>query len=463
MKKSIGLRMFVFLGILGGFAFLIGICGITALHGAEQDMRAIIEAYHSDASIQTTQMSEVIQLHAEEELKVMVTNRLVLTVLYAIYVVTTVLIALNVSFAVSRPAKKACKTMNYMIEQLECGEADLTERIEVSGQNEVAQMGRGINTFVERLQETVSAIRSQSIELDKTVAGMTDNIQNSNENAASVSGVMQELSARMEETSETISQVTTGAQQVMEAAAFIKGQAEQGNGFVDQVKDRAMKINDSVKESKENTTKIIAEISEQLSSAIENSKNVNEINALTGDILNISSQTNLLALNASIEAARAGEAGRGFAVVADEIRVLADSSRETANNIQVISENVTNAVSDLAKTAQIMIDYINNKILTDYDGFDGMAGQYHRDADNMAYMLTKFLESAESLEAVMGTMVSGIESIGGAIEESTKGANEAADNATYLVEAMGSIRVEAEENREISRKLRRQVEKFKKI
>ena len=267
----------------------------------------------------------------------------------------------------------------------------------------------------------------------------------------------------MQEITATISQVTMGSQEVLEAAEFIKNQAEQGNGFVDQVKDRAMQINDSVKVSKENTTKVIAEISEQLNAAIENSKNVNEINALTGDILNISSQTNLLALNASIEAARAGEAGRGFAVVADEIRVLADSSRETANSIQVISKNVTDAVTELAKNAEIMVDYINSNIITDYDEFDSMAGQYHKDADNMAYMLGKFLESAESLENVMGKMVGGIESIGSAIQESAQGTDAAAENTSRLVESMSRIQNEAEGNREISYKLRRQVEKFKRI
>lgn len=463
MKKSIGLRMFVFLTILGIITLFIGLCGIFALQGAEKDMAAIIEAYQSDPSIHTAAMDETIQVHAVEELEIMVTNRIVLSALYGIFVVVIVVLAVNISFSISRPAKKAVKTIGHMVEKLEQGEADLTERMEAKGENEVARLCYGINAFIERLQKTVSAIQKQSIELDKTVASMTNSIQNSNENATGVSGVMQELSARMQEISATISQVTVGSQEVLEATEFIKEQAAQGNGFVDQVKDRAMKINDSVKESKDNTTKMIAEISEQLGAAIENSKTVNEINALTGDILNISSQTNLLALNASIEAARAGEAGRGFAVVADEIRVLADSSRETANSIQVISKNVTDAVSDLAKNAEIMINYINSNILTDYDEFDGMAGQYHKDADNMAYMLGKFLESAESLETVMGKMVGGIESISSAIEESTQGTTVAADNATQLVESMNSIRDEAEGNREISRKLRRQVEKFKRI
>ena len=86
-----------------------------------------------------------------------------------------------------------------------------------------------------------------------------------------------------------------------------------------------------------------------------------------------------------------------------------------------------------------------------------------KDADNMAYMLSKFLESAQSLEKVMGNMVGGIESIGGAVQESANGTGAAAERAGLLVEAMESIREEAEENREISRKLLKEVEKFKKI
>ena len=463
MKKSIGTRTIGLLAILGIVVFLMGFCGIMAIKGSEDDMAKIIEAYQTELEGQSSTMDEVIRVNAVEELAVMKSNRIVLCILLVVYIIGSATVSIVISVTVAKPAKKAGKTINGMVEKLEQGEADLTERVVVKGKDEVAQLGRGINAFVERLQKTVSAIQKQSLHLDQTVANMTDSIQDSNENASNVSGLMQELSAKMQEITATISQVTMGSQEVLEAAEFIKNQAEQGNGFVDQVKDRAMQINDSVKVSKENTTKVIAEISEQLNAAIENSKNVNEINALTGDILNISSQTNLLALNASIEAARAGEAGRGFAVVADEIRVLADSSRETANSIQVISKNVTDAVTELAKNAEIMVDYINSNIITDYDEFDGMAGQYHKDADNMAYMLGKFLESAESLENVMGKMVGGIESIGSAIQESAQGTDAAAENTSRLVESMSRIQNEAEGNREISYKLRRQVEKFKKI
>lgn len=93
------------------------------------------------------------------------------------------------------------------------------------------------------------------------------------------------------------------------------------------------------------------ELSGVLEKSVKDSEKVSQINELTKVILDIASQTNLLALNASIEAARAGEAGKGFAVVAQEISALADNSRQTAGNIQIISNEVTEAVKSLAENA----------------------------------------------------------------------------------------------------------------
>ena len=184
---------------------------------------------------------------------------------------------------------------------------------------------------------------------------------------------------------------------------------------------------------------------------------------MTGDILDITGQTNLLALNASIEAARAGEAGKGFAVVADEIRILADSSKHAANNIQNISAMVTTAVERLAQNAEDMLHFIDEDVMKDYDGFVEVANYYQEDAERVNEILTEFAGSTSEVEAIMEQMNSGISNISSTVDESAKGVANAAENAGSLVEAMVHIQQETENNQSISRELRGEVERFKKV
>ena len=200
-----------------------------------------------------------------------------------------------------------------------------------------------------------------------------------------------------------------------------------------------------------------------LEAAVENSRSVDKINELTNEILGISSQTNLLALNASIEAARAGEAGRGFAVVADEIRNLAERSKETANNIQQISALVTDAVEDLAQNASGMLEFIDGTVLADYDKLVDVANQYYDDADKLDSMMDVIDNKSGELEENIANINEGIDGINTAVEESAQGVTMVADNTSQLVDMLGNIRLDAENNKEISDELSNEVSMFKHI
>ena len=306
-------------------------------------------------------------------------------------------------------------------------------------------------------------IKQESQNLDKYASNMLGMVEESGDNTNSISAAMQQLAASMEEVSATSEQMSTSAEAVLKSAKGMLDKAKDGNGFVKDVKDRAVDVRQKSMDSKQATDEMVSHIRDVLEDSIENSKNVDKINELTGDILDISSQTNLLALNASIEAARAGEAGKGFAVVADEIRVLADNSRDTANRIQEISNMVTGAVNDLAGNSDEMLKYVTDSVLSDYDGFLDMANQYHDDADSMDKLLTDFYENSKELERIMDEMAANISNISEAVTESTNGVVNGSENTSDLVTAIGKIQEEAQHTSNISKNLRNDVDKFKNI
>ena len=196
---------------------------------------------------------------------------------------------------------------------------------------------------------------------------------------------------------------------------------------------------------------------------MEDSKSVERVNDLTNEILSISSQTNLLALNASIEAARAGEAGRGFAVVADEIRQLADSSRDTANNIQTINTMVVAAVQELVKSSDSIIAYINETVLPDYDGFVSAGKQYNGDAEYVNDVVTQFREMSNNCMQLMNDISEAINGISTAVVESADGVSNAAINTNQLASEIGDITSEMTRNKEVAGNLRADVAKFTEV
>ena len=306
-------------------------------------------------------------------------------------------------------------------------------------------------------------ITSDSDKLEDIVGNVLESVKKANENSCDVSSVMEELSATMQEISATVTTVDDNTGTVDNNTKDIADASDNLLKYTEDMKKRAEELSTMAQNNKDNTNSVMEGILVALNKAIDDSKSVQRVNELTDEILSISGQTNLLALNASIEAARAGEAGRGFAVVADEIRQLADSSRDTANNIQNINTMVVAAVKALVDSSNELVAYINETILPDYDSFVASGRQYDDDAAHINGVVTHFHELTAEQKKLVNSISEAIDGIATAIGESASAVTTAAMNTNDLVEDMSKVSDVMQENKQIADALKSEADRFTEV
>ena len=403
---------------------------------------------------------ELVKQNIQEQKDLYNQNMILSLILLAISFVAFVMVVVVIIKTVVKPLRKQTSELTEIIDEIKGGHGDLTKRVTVKSMDEIGQSSIGINHFIETLQNIMSNIISNSNVLDGVVGNVASSVAASSDNANDISAIMEELSATMEEVSATtnsVSENTTAAEGKVQKMA---DQTKVMSQYAQDMKKRATELEHTATENMNNTNEMIGEITTEMNQALENSKSVEKVAQLTADILNISSQTNLLALNASIEAARAGEAGKGFAVVADEIRQLADSSRETANNIQTINEQVIEAVQGLVVSSEKIVGYINENILPDYRAFVQGGQQYNDDATHIDNTMAEYASEAQDILATMMEMTEAIEGISRAVEESANGVTDAATNIDSLVQSMSTVNGQMEENSTVAKTLKEESAAF---
>lgn len=375
-----------------------------------------------------------------------------------------ILVALyGVFMLVIRKLNVTNKELSQIIKGIDKREGDLTRRVSILSNDEVADLGKGINTFMEKLQHIMKLIISNSQKLEAVVGDVEQSIRTSNESAADLSAVTEELSATMQEIENAASVINQNADAVLDKVVEIAEKSGSINDYSKEMKKNADKLEADARSNMEQTSVKVEEILNVLNQAIEQSRSVEQVNGLTNDILNISSQTNLLALNASIEAARAGDAGRGFAVVAEEIRQLADSSRETANRIQQINGVVTNAVHNLSDNAGNLVEYMRESILPEFESFVEGGAQYRDNATYIETVMNEFTEKTDALKSEVDAIAGSISNITNAIEEGARGVSGAAQSTQTLVTDMDNINGKMNENKEIAAALLKETDIFTKF
>jgi len=364
---------------------------------------------------------------------------------------------------VVKPIVRASKEINEIIADIDREEGDLTKSITITSNDEIAALSKGINTFINKLRDIFYTLTDNSEKLDSVVTEVLSSVRTSNDSASDLSAVTEELSATMQEVSNSANAINDNIGSVRGNVDDIATRSTEISDFSKNMKQHADNMENAARNNMEEISRKVGEILEVLENAIENSKSVDQVNALTNDILSISSQTNLLALNASIEAARAGEAGKGFAVVATEISNLADNSRESANHIQDINKIVTQAVHNLADNARNLVTFMQESILPEFEKFVTEGEEYKENATHVESVMDEFDTKTEELKLAMEEIVESIGAITEAIVEGVKGVTGAAESTQDLVNDMDNITSRMDENLRIAEDLQNETSIFKKL
>ncbi|WP_150274770.1 methyl-accepting chemotaxis protein [Paenibacillus tepidiphilus] len=379
--------------------------------------------------------------------------------IFALSILVSVVLLSVVLYFVSGSILKPIPVLTAAFREAMAG--DLAVRAKVAAKGEMGLLAAGFNEMISTQQSLIRDIKSSAGRISGAVNNTETNMAQLDGNIADISAITEELSAGMQQTAASMEEMNAGTTEFEHAIQGVARKAQEGADAARQINERAAQLKEDAIASRQRADNIYGHSEERLRRAIVQSESIAQIQALTGAILEIAAQTNLLSLNASIEAARAGEAGRGFAVVAEEIRKLADSSRETAAQIQEVTTAVVGSVAGLVEGAEGVLRFIDGQVRPDYDAMQRTGEQYSEDARYIDELVTDFSATSEQLLASIQSMLTAISETSSAANEGAEGAGFIASQVESIIAKSGGVVAEMEEIKASSAQLQQAVSRFK--
>src|SRR3954469_3045214 len=303
---------------------------------------------------------------------------------------------------------------------------DLSSRVEVSGTDELAQLGGNLNTMVENLASMSSQVRDGPQQITSSAGEILATVNQQTAGASQQSAAISQTTTATEEIRATSEQAANKAEEVAVRAQESVRQGDQGAEAVQAIVEGMSEIRDRV----EGIAGDVQALSDRTA----------QIGQITDAVNDIADQSNLLALNATIEAARAGEQGKGFAVVADQVRNLAEQSKEATAQVQSILEEIDGATRAAVRAAEDGTSVV--------EAGAQLAAQAGEIIAQLTQSIRESAQSAEQIVAAAKEQSSGMDQITTGMRDATTAAVEfaaGAEESQRTAEALNTVAAELEQ------------------
>lgn len=375
--------------------------------------------------------------------------------------VICIALAFVVSMFTGRLMARNVLTINQKMDELAGTDGDLTQKIQLHSGDEIENVANSFNRFMVKLRSMMLSVKDSGERLERATNQTNEELQQATDELNRISNSLNEMTLTMQETGDSVTEIQEAASAVKSMSADLYQQTRSGAEYADNVSRTAEQESLNCQASKAQMSRLMGEMSANLSRKVEESAKIAQIIELTNSIIAISQQTRMLSLNASIEAARAGENGKGFAVVAEEVGNLAEATAQTAKEIEDINKFTVDTVNGLVDISKEMLTFVENVISKDYDKMVGVGEAYHKDSVEFMEKFNQFCRLSEQLSESMDTIEGHIRRITEVIETETTGITDVAAFSDKIYGKMQTANANGKINEEIVGELGDMLDKFK--